>query len=108
MYAMSEMPNTTPRVPALTLGWRLRMALGDIDAIDIADTLGVHRSTVARWMSDHGAPPKRAYILQWALITGVEPMWLESGKVPVQGGSGDGLRGGLQPSGWNYGSLVAA
>lgn len=50
-------------------------------------------------MNDHGAPPKRAYVLQWALITNVDVGWLESGKVLTQGGGPDG---GLQPSGWSF------
>lgn len=56
--------HTTQRVPQLTLGWRLKMALGDMKVQDMADALGVNRATVGRWMADKGAPPKRAYLLQ--------------------------------------------
>lgn len=65
---MSTMSNE--RVPALTLGWRLKMSLGEESTQGMADHLGVSRATVSRWMSDRGAPPKRAYLLQWALATG--------------------------------------
>lgn len=89
---MSEVAHA--RVPELTQGWRLKMALGDMPVQEMADVLGVSRSQVSRWMNDRGARPKRAYILQWALMTGVDPVWLESGKAPTQGGDD----GGLQPS----------
>lgn len=58
-------------VPELTLGWRLKMALGNHSAGAMARELGVTRATVSRWMGDKGAPPKKAYVQQWALITGV-------------------------------------
>lgn len=81
MPAMSEM--TAGRaIPQLTLGWRLKMALGDYGATEIAADLGVDRSTVSRWMADRGAPPKVAYIKQWALITHTDPEWLQTGETP--------------------------
>lgn len=68
------------RVPELTLGWRLKMALGEMKRSDMADALGVDPGTISRWCSDKGAPPKRVYITQWALLTGVPPEWLETGR----------------------------
>jgi transcriptional regulator with XRE-family HTH domain len=70
-------------IPALTLGWRLRMALdySEISVQAMADQLGVARATLSRWMSDKGSRPKKAYLMQWALITGVPFEWLDSGKV---------------------------
>lgn len=70
-------------IPELTLGWRLQMALGEMKVQDMADTLGVNRATVGRWMHDKGAPPKRAYIMQWAMATGVPMSWLEHGIEPT-------------------------
>ena len=67
------------RIPPLTLGWRLKMALGDDAAQDMADYLGVSRQTISRWMGDKGAPPKRAYLAQWALRTNVPYRWLVDG-----------------------------
>ena len=67
------------RIPALTLGWRLKMALGDIQQKEMGEHLGVSRATMSRWMNDVGAPPARAYILQWAMRTGVDAKWLETG-----------------------------
>lgn len=63
------------RIPILTLGWRLQLSLGDMKVQAMADALGVTRTTVSRWMHDVGAPPRRAYVLQWALITGVDAGW---------------------------------
>lgn len=68
------------RVPELTLGWRLKMALGDMKRSDMADSLGVDPGTISRWCSDKGAKPKRVYLMQWALITGVSLDWLEGGQ----------------------------
>lgn len=58
-------------IPPLTLGWRLKMALGDMQRGEMAEHLGVDPGTLSRWMADKGAPPRRAYIVQWALVTGV-------------------------------------
>lgn len=71
---------TQGTIPEITLGWRLQMALGEMKVQDMADTLGVNRATVGRWMHDKGAPPKRAYILQWAMLTGTNAEWLETGR----------------------------
>ena len=78
-------------IPELTLGWRLQMALGDMGVKEMADELGVNRATIGRWMHDKGAAPKRAYLLQWALITGVDATWLETGETPSDGGPNGGL-----------------
>lgn len=81
------------RIPQLTLGWRLKMALGDeVSVQEMADYLDVSRQTVGRWMADKGAPPKRPFIVQWALRTGVSLRWLESGLGPF-GPDGDGHSG---------------
>ena len=72
-------------VPPLTLGWRLKMSLdyADISVQQIADTLGVSRATISRWMGDKGDRPKRAYLLQWALITRVPFEWIDIGVVTL-------------------------
>lgn len=74
---------STGRIPTLTLGWRLKMALGDYPAQSIADDLGVNRATVSRWMGDKGAPPKAGFIKQWALITKTNAHWLLTGEEEV-------------------------
>lgn len=70
------------RVPQVTLGWRLKMALahGDLRREEMATHLGVDPGTLSRWMADKGAPPKRAYLQMWALATNVDSGWLETGQ----------------------------
>ena len=72
------MTSSTYRVPALTLGWRLRMSLefAGIKADDMAARLGVHRGTVTRWTHEVGAAPRRVYLEKWAAETGVPLGWL--------------------------------
>lgn len=72
-------------IPVVTLGWRLRMSLGPIPAKEMARLLGVHRGTVTRWMEDK-SPVRPIYLKQWALITGVDYSWLETGKEPTYSG----------------------
>ena len=80
---MSAMSTATQgQVPALTLGWRMKMSLGDMAAGDMAAALGVNRTTISRWMGDKGAPPKRAYLLQRAMLTGTNSDWLINGWAP--------------------------
>lgn len=69
------------RVPPLTLGWRLKMALaaGDVSREEMARELGMDPGTLSRWMSDKGAPPKRAFVIQWAIRTNTSMAWLETG-----------------------------
>lgn len=83
---------TNERIPALTLGWRLKMALteGKVSREEMADQLGVTVSTLSRWQGDRGTPPARAYVAQWALITGVSRSWLEHGIGPSDPGDGSG------------------
>lgn len=76
------------RIPPLTLGWRLKMALGDMKRDEIAAICEVDPGTISRWMADKGARPRRAYLLAWAMATGVPMSWLETGIEP-QGPDGD-------------------
>lgn len=46
---------------------------------EVAELLGVNRSTVQRWTHDKGTP-KRAYLAQWALLTGCDLGWLSNGQ----------------------------
>lgn len=64
-------------VPAITLGWRLRISLdrAGIKAEEMAHELGVHRGTVSRWMHDE-TPPRTIYLREWARITRVPFEWL--------------------------------
>lgn len=68
----------------------MALAEGRVKAQDMADHLGVSRQTLTRWMHDNGTPPRRAYIAQWALATGVPVEWLEHGIAPTTGDDGGG------------------
>ena len=83
---MQARTNITPEgVPELTLGIRLRMALGQREARWMAKQLGVAPPTVSRWMSDQ-AVPKLGMIQAWAVIAGVDYEWLLTGREPGQQG----------------------
>ena len=77
-------------VPQLTMGWRLKMALGQVDMTvqQMAAELGVSRQTATSYVTDR-ATPKRAYLVMWALRTGVPLSWLETGIAPVTNNGGD-------------------
>lgn len=79
----------TERVPEVTLGWRMKLAIdGVMSRSEMADQLGVDPGTVSRWCADKGAPPKRAYLAQWAMATGVSLEWLLTGTAGDHGPDG--------------------
>jgi transcriptional regulator with XRE-family HTH domain len=95
------------RVPQVTLGWRLKLALGDMQAGKMADELGYSRQQVSRWMNDDGIP-RSSVLAQWALITGVSRAWLETGVTPV-GDDPEGLPrldSNQQPSGKRLSQVI--
>ena len=71
---------TNEHVPEITLGWRLQIALAHagMGHQQMADILGVSRSTISRWLHDEGARPRAAFLKQWALACGVPFEWLDS------------------------------
>lgn len=91
MYRMGTQPQE--RIPHLSLGWRLRMAMehSTVSRAYLAEQLGVDPASITRWTHDKGAPPKRAYLAQWALITGTDLDWLLTGGTTPNGPPGDGL-----------------
>lgn len=81
-------------VPAVTLGWRLQMSLrqSGVSVQQMANELGLGRSTLSRWMNDHAPePPRAAYLKVWALRTGVPYEWLSTGAAPTTKGPGPGV-----------------
>lgn len=77
---------TTPQqagVPDWTTGWRLHRSLvhAHMTIEQMAEEIGVSRSSVSRWINDRAAP-RTAYLRLWALRTGVPYAWLLDGTVP--------------------------
>ena len=70
-------------IPPLTFDWRLRMSLekAGMRQSDLADTLGLNRGTVSRWIN--GEKPRRAQVMACALALGVPFSWLDTGKAPA-------------------------
>ena len=78
------MSDVTPgRVPEMTLGDRMRLALGARTTQAIADDLGVRRLTVSRWINDNYVPP-RGMLVAWATLTDVDLDWLLTGQAKTQ------------------------
>ena len=112
---MSE--NTSPTallenqgtIPEVGLDWRLQIALGQVDMEkeQMADYLGVHRSTVSRWVNGHGRP-RDAFIRQWALRCGVPYLWLRNGDVDLRNGGPTTDGQVIDASGWFIGTADRA
>ena len=73
-----------PTVPDWTLGWRLRRALdfAGVSVAEMADELGVGRTTVSGWLNDPDRHPRRIYLRYWADRCRVPLDWLERGELP--------------------------
>lgn len=71
--------------PVWTLGDRMRKAreTAGYGHTAMAEYFGVHRNQITRWESGR-TPPKRHIVVQWALVTKVPLVWLETGAVPVR------------------------
>lgn len=88
---MSENPDFAV-VPAVTLGWRLQIAMdhGGLKHKDLMDRFEVSRETVSRWCRDVGRPPKKHVLNEIAVMCRVSARWLITGEQvtpPDDGGS---------------------
>lgn len=72
---------STGVIPEWTLGDRLGKALrvADMTMEDMAYELGIHRTSIGRWINETSNRPRKAYLKQWALRTGVDFEWLVNG-----------------------------
>lgn len=77
----AESWNTTGVVPVLNLGQRLRVALehAGMDVEEMGEVLGRGETTIRNYMSMR-TPISRGNLLAWAFRTGVDPVWLETGR----------------------------
>ena len=100
-------------IPELTLGWRLRMARATtgMGVREFAERIGVSHGTVTSAELDK-REVRSITIKMWALATGVDLGWLETGR-PADSGDDNGPNGGGEVSGTarynqNLGALRAA
>lgn len=75
-----------PRVPQFKLHHRLGLALEEagVGVQEMADYLDVSRESVSRWINGRGVV-KRSILRLWALRTGVDLVWLETGLARSEG-----------------------
>ena len=85
----------------------MAMERSGISRQQMADEFEVDPQTITRWTHDVGARPKRIIVRNWAVMTGVDVDWLETGEAtPDDGGDGDDglelprLDSNQQPSGY--------
>ena len=106
-------------VPQFDLADRMRKALrtSDLGVQDMADYLGVARSTVGKWINGHINPSKQSLRL-WALRTGVDFDWLVTGESPHQLVADEGFAelprldsnqqpAGYRPESWAWSTTAA-
>lgn len=85
------------RVPAFTLGDRLRKAreVAGLTQSDLAAALGIGRRSVSRY-EDGDQEPKRGVVMAWSMATSVPLEWLLTGQIPdnllVTGGYPEWMR----------------
>ena len=79
-------------VPEFDLPDRMRKALrtSGMTVQEMADYLGVTRTTVSNWINGHVPPSKQSQRL-WALRTGVSFDWLQTGENPQQLDADEGV-----------------
>jgi transcriptional regulator with XRE-family HTH domain len=78
-------------VPDWTRGDRLRKSLdvAGLTAVDMAEVQDVTPSTISRWLRDK-SPMRRSHLMLWAIATGVDQAWLETGTAaPANRSGGD-------------------
>lgn len=80
------------RIPQWTLGDRLRKArsLTGLNTRDFAEVIGASQPTVTAAENDR-SKVRTITLNAWALATGVDRRWLETGKTPTRPGPDGGL-----------------
>ena len=78
-------------VPTFTMSDRLRKAreCAGLGQQELADAMGVDRKTVGNYEGEK-VEPRKIVLNAWALATGVDRQWLETGEVPDTGGPDGG------------------
>ena len=83
--------NAHGNIPEIVLRHRLRIAREEagLSVQGLAERMGVARNTVGNAEAGKGTP-RKVVLNAWALATGVDIHWLETGKAPDQGGPDGG------------------
>lgn len=104
---------STGTVPEWTLADRLRKAREStgLDQSEFAERVGISRTSVGN--AERGdKTPRRITVRMWAIATGVDLHWLETGQAPAEPGPDGGERAqrdsNPQPSDWEFVSRIAA
>ncbi len=89
---MTTAAQTGVIVPSFNLRDRMGKCLevAEFSVADMATVLGVSRQTVNNWLSGR-YKPQRATLVAWALATGVDLTWLETGQAPAEPGPDEGI-----------------
>jgi transcriptional regulator with XRE-family HTH domain len=100
-------------IPPETMAHRLQRAreYAGMRQTALAAALQIDVKTVSRY--ETGGVTKRSTVMAWALATGVNLHWLETGEAPSSPGGDDGASGaarpeGLEPPTFWLGALAAA
>ena len=82
---MTTSVNMAGRVPEFDVSDRVRKAResAGMQQAELAERAGMARSGVARIESGKGGKPRRSSLIAIAFATGVDLMWLETGKTPA-------------------------
>ena len=97
-------------IPTFHRGDRLAKALdyAGMTNVEMAEYLGVGTATISRWVHDR-SPVRRGTLLLWAMRTGVDLEWLETGMAPQREPGGQVRHQGLEPrTRWFTAEQVAA
>lgn len=88
-------------IPTWTLADRLRKSrdAAGLNQEALAARIGSSAKTVGRYEAG-ASEPKRYLVLAWAMATGVDSLWLETGEAPSPSGNGasDVPPKGFEPS----------
>ncbi|MGQ7788750.1 helix-turn-helix domain-containing protein, partial [Nesterenkonia sp. K-15-9-6] len=89
-------------VPEWSQGDRFRKAreMVGLSQPELAEELGISTATVSK--AERGSKVRKTTLMSWAMRTGVNPVWLETGRAPSPGGDGARQSGGddLHSSEW--------
>jgi DNA-binding XRE family transcriptional regulator len=87
-------------IPELSANLRMEIARRHVgmNQAQLAEALGVSTGTIQR--AERGEKVRRSTVLAWAMVTGVDLDWLETGKAPspVGDGASDAPPAGLEPA----------